>query len=100
MLFSIVGPEWRNWQTRRTQNPVAARPCGFDSLLEHHFQTLLRIAPLTLTPSFSPVIFACPHEAARGYSGDTQAAVFSAFGPIWRIVGGLALSGKHANGGA
>jgi len=19
-------PEWRNWQTRRTQNPVAARP--------------------------------------------------------------------------
>jgi predicted aldo/keto reductase-like oxidoreductase len=28
--------EWRNWQTRRTQNPVAARPCGFDSLLEHH----------------------------------------------------------------
>ena len=26
-------PEWRNWQTRRTQNPVAARPCGFDPLL-------------------------------------------------------------------
>ena len=31
---------WRNWQTRRTQNPVAARPCGFDSLHQHH---LLRI---------------------------------------------------------
>ncbi len=27
---------WRNWQTRRTQNPVAARPCGFDSLHQHH----------------------------------------------------------------
>src|SRR6185437_5041493 len=25
----------RNWQTRRTQNPVAARPCGFDSLHQH-----------------------------------------------------------------
>jgi hypothetical protein len=23
-------------QDTRTQNPVAARPCGFDSLLEHH----------------------------------------------------------------
>ena len=26
------------WQTRRTQNPLVARPCGFDSLLRHqHF---------------------------------------------------------------
>jgi hypothetical protein len=24
------------WQTRRTQNPLVARPCGFDSLLRHH----------------------------------------------------------------
>ena len=24
--YSLVVPEWRNWQTRRTQNPVAARP--------------------------------------------------------------------------
>jgi hypothetical protein len=31
----IATPEWRNWQTRRTQNPVAARPCGFDPLLRH-----------------------------------------------------------------
>jgi hypothetical protein len=22
MLFSFTGPEWRNWQTRGTQNPV------------------------------------------------------------------------------
>ena len=22
MLFLIIGPEWRNWQTRWTQNPV------------------------------------------------------------------------------
>jgi hypothetical protein len=25
-------PAWRNWQTRWTQNPVAARPCGFEPL--------------------------------------------------------------------
>jgi hypothetical protein len=36
MLFLNPAPEWRNWQTRRTQNPVAARPCGFDPLLRDH----------------------------------------------------------------
>jgi hypothetical protein len=25
-------PAWRNWQTRWTQNPVAARSCGFEPL--------------------------------------------------------------------
>ena len=25
-------PVWRNWQTRRTQNPLPARACGFDPL--------------------------------------------------------------------
>src|SRR6266852_1622227 len=28
-------PKWRNWQTRRTQNPVPERACGFDSHLRH-----------------------------------------------------------------
>ena len=28
-------PKWRNWQTRRTQNPVAFGPCGFDPHLRH-----------------------------------------------------------------
>lgn len=37
VLFLNPAPEWRNWQTRRTQNPVAARPCGFDPLLRDHF---------------------------------------------------------------
>ena len=35
-MDSQRNPEWRNWQTRRTQNPVAARPCGFDPLLRDH----------------------------------------------------------------
>jgi hypothetical protein len=26
LWYSVAVPEWRNWQTRRTQNPVAARP--------------------------------------------------------------------------
>jgi hypothetical protein len=39
VLFLVAGPEWRNWQTRRTQNPVAARPCGFDPLLRDHFSS-------------------------------------------------------------
>src|SRR5262249_50107004 len=29
------GPKWRNWQTRRTQNPVSLGTCGFDSHLRH-----------------------------------------------------------------
>jgi hypothetical protein len=28
----LKSPAWRNWQTRWTQNPVAARPCGFEPL--------------------------------------------------------------------
>ena len=28
-------PGWRNWQTRGTQNPLAARPCGFKSRPGH-----------------------------------------------------------------
>src|SRR5712692_5467665 len=36
VMLNKNAPEWRNWQTRRTQNPVAARPCGFNSLLRHH----------------------------------------------------------------
>src|SRR4030066_684280 len=34
-LHRESAPEWRNWQTRGTQNPVAARPRGFDPLLRH-----------------------------------------------------------------
>src|SRR3954454_9199597 len=30
-----VAPKWRNWQTRRTQNPVPFGECGFDSHLRH-----------------------------------------------------------------
>lgn len=28
-------PKWWNWQTRRTQNPVVAIPCGFKSHFRH-----------------------------------------------------------------
>src|SRR5215203_5840809 len=28
-----AAPKWRNWQTRRTQNPVPFGECGFDSHL-------------------------------------------------------------------
>src|SRR3954447_13831913 len=34
-LQSLSGPKWRNWQTRRTQNPVPFGECGFDSHLRH-----------------------------------------------------------------
>jgi ketosteroid isomerase-like protein len=41
------------WQTRRTQNPLVARPCGFDSLLRHQllpaFINLVDSLKLTLS---------------------------------------------------
>jgi hypothetical protein len=33
------------WQTRRTQNPLVARPCGFDSLLRHQLSIGLNLYP-------------------------------------------------------
>ena len=34
-LRLIFRPEWRNWQTRTTQNRVGLRPCRFDPDLRH-----------------------------------------------------------------
>ena len=36
-------PGWRNWQTRRTQNPVPSGECGFDSHLRHRRIATLRV---------------------------------------------------------
>ena len=35
-------PEWRNWQTRGTQNPVSFGTCGFDPHLRHSEPLVLR----------------------------------------------------------
>src|SRR6202012_4006780 len=52
--FRIINdsPEWRNWQTRWTQNPVSARTCGFDSLLRQSPEK----------DSHPRVLFCCPHR--------------------------------------
>jgi hypothetical protein len=33
--YTRCRPKWRNWQTRRTQNPVPFGEWGFDSPLRH-----------------------------------------------------------------
>ena len=33
--YDPARPEWRNWQTRGTQNPVSLGTCGFDPHLRH-----------------------------------------------------------------
>jgi hypothetical protein len=58
------------WQTRRTQNPLVARPCGFDSLLRHtfffnvyagsrrrYFSRHLHVTEKTRLPCFADSIF-------------------------------------------
>ncbi len=54
-------PVWRNWQTRRIQNPLVATPCGFESLHRH-------LPPLIQKPLFLPrfmyvLIFNARHHA-------------------------------------
>ena len=39
--FMLKLPGWRNWQTRRTQNPIPARECGFDPLSGHQIKIAL-----------------------------------------------------------
>ena len=36
ILTEEITPMWWNWQTRGTQNPVVAIPCGFDPHHRHH----------------------------------------------------------------
>ena len=38
VVSHFQSPAWRNWQTRWTQNPVAARPCGFEPLRRHFLE--------------------------------------------------------------
>jgi hypothetical protein len=44
-------PEWRNWQTRGTQNPVSFGTCGFDPHLRH---LRLEAAPVRGYPPSRP----------------------------------------------
>src|SRR5438067_3945294 len=51
-------PAWRNWQTRWTQNPVAARPCGFEPLRRHAGQAC-RVCPRTNGARSNVRFYAC-----------------------------------------
>ncbi len=61
-------PKWRNWQTRRTQNPVAFGPCGFDSHLRHPRKSLhLHLIPaLGRSPTMSAIGSGATHGATAG----------------------------------
>ena len=42
-IILLVGPAWRNWQTRGIQNPVIVISYGFDPHRRHHLFFLWRI---------------------------------------------------------
>jgi len=53
---SFPAPGWRNWQTRRTQNPVAARPSHRnDPWASYHFASFVDLFTFTCV-SFFPMI--------------------------------------------
>src|SRR5207302_11017522 len=56
-------PGWRNWQTRRTQNPVGATPSEFDSRPGHQYAP--RAIP-TLPARHSRAALAVRHGGADG----------------------------------
>src|SRR5512133_4367008 len=68
------GPKWRNWQTRRTQNPVSLGTCGFDSRLRHSRLLSVRLSLATWSArpdTFRPERGSAAESAFRnGESGD------------------------------
>src|SRR5215475_8160337 len=55
----FLSPAWRNWQTRWTQNPVAARPCGFEPLRRQSIlYCMLNVQRLTFQRATE---FLCPN---------------------------------------
>ncbi len=57
-----MSPGWRNWQTRRTQNPVPATACGFDSRPGHRWVLDRRRFDNTIQTEQHEL---CPADAAR-----------------------------------
>jgi hypothetical protein len=47
-----ASPGWRNWQTRRTQNPVGATPCRFDSYARHQVPCCYSVYSRSLKADF------------------------------------------------
>ena len=56
---SLCVQEWRNWQTRRLQVPVAAMSCGFKS---HFLQSIIRSDVQGDARMF---VFSCTREYAE-----------------------------------
>src|ERR1700693_4684554 len=73
MVLSSPGtaePRWRNWQTRRSQKPMSARTCGFDSRSRH--QDCEFNADLSLSATAGP---ACLNCFAKGGDNTVDVAV-------------------------
>ena len=121
MLLRCCSKKWRNWQTCRTQNPLVARPCGFDSLLRHqifggidersqpHIFPLSDSVPIHRTKSFGleslivnvrlackrrkrySPLMACYHIEMTGNGSEIHSAVLDASSRI------VILSSDHAD---
>jgi hypothetical protein len=63
--FSLQVRKWRNWQTRKPQELVAARSWGFESPLPHHDQKAQQRSPFSdssehVTPPAGSTSFSRP----------------------------------------
>ena len=75
-----------NWQTRRTQNPLLATACGFESHHRHHRRTLIwiQLGPFFFAPlPFEKVLIPWDFSASRTRIVVTRTSGASAFYAIF-----------------
>ena len=78
---SASEPEWRNWQTRGTQNPVSLGTCGFDPHLRHGLhgpKDCWGGVVLAIVRSADPVFGAAAAKLARSRHSNTEVTRCSA----------------------
>ena len=87
LLFSFQ-PAWRNWQTRRTQNPFPARECGFDPLRRQIITVkLFQTAAEVFIPDGSPEKRALARVTHLGIGAHQDDLEFMAFEGIAECFG-------------
>ena len=76
----MLQPAWRNWQTRRTQNPFPARECGFDPLRRQIFTVkLFQAAADVFVPDGCPAAAALARTTHLGIVAHQDDLEFMAF---------------------
>src|SRR5229473_219588 len=93
-----ASPGWRNWQTRRTQNPVAARPCRFDSYARHqHFPVTKFLNRTVSSDNLLKHRFSL-HQPAMGCRADLSESLINRILPATQVFHRARVDSTHPTG--